>query len=108
MALGLKTRVVAGTPLPARATRDLRPDLTASRPRSRAGSRKRPLTLLQRAGLLLLLGLLGLLALLASYSAWAGLRLTAFTPTWTHHEPSHPCGSFLNLGSWLGQLDPGA
>lgn len=33
--------------------------------RSRAGPRKRPLTLLQRAGLLLLLGLLGFLALLA-------------------------------------------
>ncbi|XP_030689525.1 zinc finger protein-like 1 isoform X2 [Globicephala melas] len=36
--------------------------------RSRAGSRKRPLTLLQRAGLLLLLGLLGFLALLALMS----------------------------------------
>lgn len=37
-------------------------------PRSRAGTRKRPLTLLQRAGLLLLLGLLGFLALLALMS----------------------------------------
>lgn len=37
-------------------------------PRSRDGSRKRPLTLLQRAGLLLLLGLLGFLALLALMS----------------------------------------
>ncbi|XP_045710802.1 zinc finger protein-like 1 [Phyllostomus hastatus] len=36
--------------------------------RSRDGSRKRPLTLLQRAGLLLLLGLLGFLALLALMS----------------------------------------
>lgn len=36
--------------------------------RSRAGSHKRPLTLLQRAGLLLLLGLLGFLALLALMS----------------------------------------
>lgn len=36
--------------------------------RSRTGSRKRPLTLLQRAGLLLLLGLLGFLALLALMS----------------------------------------
>ncbi|XP_019501130.1 PREDICTED: zinc finger protein-like 1 isoform X2 [Hipposideros armiger] len=36
--------------------------------RSRAGSRKRPLTLLQRAGLLLLLGLLGFLALLVLMS----------------------------------------
>ncbi|KAM9659677.1 zinc finger protein-like 1 [Trichechus inunguis] len=36
--------------------------------RSRAGPRKRPLTLLQRAGLLLLLGLLGFLALLALMS----------------------------------------
>ncbi|XP_004713577.1 zinc finger protein-like 1 [Echinops telfairi] len=36
--------------------------------RSRAGPRKRPLTLLQRAGLLLLLGLLGFLALLALLS----------------------------------------
>lgn len=52
-----------------RATRDRRPDLTfPSPPRSRAGSRKRPLTLLQRAGLLLLLGLLGFLALLALMS----------------------------------------
>nr|KAF6439549.1 zinc finger protein like 1 [Molossus molossus] len=37
-------------------------------PRSRDGSRKQPLTLLQRAGLLLLLGLLGFLALLALMS----------------------------------------
>ncbi|XP_040826951.1 zinc finger protein-like 1 [Ochotona curzoniae] len=36
--------------------------------RSRAGSRKRPLSLLQRAGLLLLLGLLGFLSLLALMS----------------------------------------
>ncbi|XP_006901518.1 PREDICTED: zinc finger protein-like 1 [Elephantulus edwardii] len=36
--------------------------------RSRAGPRKRPLTMLQRAGLLLLLGLLGFLALLALMS----------------------------------------
>lgn len=51
------------------AVRDWGPDLTfPSAPRSRAGSHKRPLTLLQRAGLLLLLGLLGFLALLALMS----------------------------------------